>query len=132
MKKNTTKKYKIIHVSIDMFADGIIFLLSDRETTTYTKAFKENIKISDHELKEWQELFENAKNCKGFVSIKDLENDGRYQIVVFTDEENWKHTFVHESLHAVEKMCEHRHIPISKDTEELRCMLLSEVVKHVI
>lgn len=124
------KKSKAILVSIDMFPQGLVSLMEHKSIDLYIDLIKKTVKLTEDETEEYKKLYIENQDANGFVLIN--QEDGRWQIIVFTNKNDWKGTLAHESLHAAERLCEYRNIPISKDTEELRAMLVGHIYTVVI
>ena len=121
------KKGYCSFVGGDMFSDGLIILTPNRRGEFYEALVRTCVKMSDKDMKDWRKNFEKNKNANGYVAMED--DAGKWQIIVFTDRNDWQATLSHEALHAAERMCDYREIPISKDTEELRAMLVGKIIK---
>lgn len=128
MNEQKKKKGYCVYVKGDMFSDGLIILTPNRRGEFYEALVRTCVKMPDKEMKEWRGNFEKNKDANGYVAMED--DAGKWQIIVFMDKDDWKATLSHEALHAAERMCDYRGIPISKDTEELRAMLVGKIIKN--
>ena len=122
-------KSQIIHISTDMFPPGLVLLMAGKDESLYEELLLKLIKVNKEELEDLKEAYREGEDADGFVSMQ--TKGGKWQMIVFTDEKDWKNTLVHESLHAVEQLCNYRDIPICKETEELRAMMLGHIYGEI-
>ncbi len=108
-----------------MFPNGVVLLMAEKDEALYEELLKKLVKITDEELEDWKGNYRKGMDANGYVAMD--SDGGKWQMVVFLCNEDWKSTIVHESLHAVEQLCNHRNIPICKQTEELRAMMIGEI-----
>lgn len=123
-------KSQVILIDIDMFPDGMVFLMAEKSIELYEELLRKLVKVTEQEAKDYKQCYSENQDANGFVLI-DSEDGGKWQMIVFINKKDWKGTLVHESLHAVERLCEYRNIPIRKDTEELRAMLLGHIFGRI-
>ena len=117
------KKGKIWHkiIRITMFSEILIIFQEEKNEKQFESILSE-YKLTEQGKKDALESYGRNKDANGFVAEI---SEGRLFIVIFTTAS--KGTIAHEALHAAEAMCEYRRIPVSKDTEELRAMLVGEI-----
>lgn len=120
------KRHKVWHkiIKITMFSEVLICFQEVRDTEQFKTVVK-TYTLNEEEVKDAVEIYERNKDANGFVGGF---SEGRLFVVIFTTAS--KGTVAHEALHLAESMCEYRRIPITKDTEELRAMMVGEIVKQ--
>ena len=125
-KEHKEKRQKIWHkvIKITMFSETLLIFQEIRDAEQF-KTIVKTYTLDEEEVKDAVEVYERNKDANGFVGGF---SEGRLFMVIFTTAS--KGTIAHEALHVAEIMCEYRRIPISKDTEELRAMLVGEIVKQ--
>lgn len=126
MKKS---KSQVILVETDMFPNGLVFFMAEEDETLYEELIRGIVKLKNSDLVEYKNAYRKEKDNAGFAFIDD--ENGTWQVIVFTEKKHYQKTLVHELLHAVEKICAYRDIPISKDTEEVRAMLIGHIFGKV-
>lgn len=122
-------KSQIILVEMDMFSQGVVLLMAENDEGIYEELIRKLIKPKKEDMDDWKECYRENNDADGFTFTN--RKHAAWQVIVFMDREGWKGTLVHETLHAVERLCEYRHIPINKDTEELRAMMLGHIFGKV-
>lgn len=124
MKKKTTEKvwHKIIQIS--MFSD-VLVVFQEGEDAKEFKDIINTYKLAEEDKDKLLKGYSANGDANGFVLNISI---GRICLVVFKKAP--KGTLSHEALHAAEMLCEHRNIPITTDTEELRAMLVGEIVNQ--
>ena len=122
-------KSQVMHIEMDMFAPGLIFLMAENSSELYEMLLKKIVKVTPEDLKEYKLCYGENNDANGFVFTN--KENGLWQMIVYIDRKDWRATLTHESLHAIEQQCERRHIPISKDTEEIRAMMLGHIILQV-
>jgi hypothetical protein len=122
-------KSQIILVTMDMFSQGVVILMTENDESLYEELIRKLIKPKKEDMDDWKECYRENNDADGFTFTD--RKHAAWQIIVFMDREGCKGTLVHETLHVVERLCEHRNIPITKDTEELRAMMLGHIFMKV-
>lgn len=116
----------------DMFADGIVYLQEKPDVKEFEAKLRSFAQLTDAEYEKWNAAYFSGGNVRGFVCLlqdpdKLWDGDGRWLMVVYTGRAGWESTLAHEALHAAEKSCAHRGIPVCEETEELRAMLVGKI-----
>lgn len=127
--KANVKKSKVVHIEVGMFPDGLVFYMAENDEDLYEELIRGIVKVSERDLEEYKSVLNEESHNKGFAFVDD--ESGLWQVIVFTNKKNYEVTLVHELLHVVEKVCAYRDIPISKDTEELRAMMLGYIYEQI-
>lgn len=94
-------KSQVIHIEMDMFAPGLIFLMAENSSELYEMLLKKIVKVTPEDLKEYKLCYGENNDANGFVFTN--KENGLWQMIVYIDRKDWRATLTHESLHAIEQ-----------------------------
>lgn len=122
------KGWTVLIDGADLFPDGIAVFQESYDPQGFRALLEAGFILEPAELDDLVERYTNRAPSVRGMTISDMQS-GRFVIVMCHP--NDRGTLAHEALHAIEEICRYSEIPITSDTEEMRCRMLARVIRII-